>query len=107
MLLAFVSLFLIVHSYVAWAAGRVAAPLPRVGRFGVGLLVVLTPLLLLAAHEVLTFDGRCLEMPVEPCDLGEHLSALIPVKWLPSLAFPMLIWIGFYSASLSRANFEA
>ena len=109
MMLAFISLMLIIHSYVAWAAGRIASPLPRVGRFGIGLLVILTPLMLLAAYDAASFDGRCLSPDTTlgpPCTLRQRFGELLAL-WAWPLALPMLIWLGYYSSSLARAKAEA
>ncbi len=109
MMLGFTSLILIVHCYVAWAAGRLAAPLPRIGRIAVGALVVSTPLLLLLANDAANFDGRCLGADTAlgpPCTLGQRLGETLDL-WAWPLAIPMLIWLGFYSSSLERAKAEA
>ena len=111
MALAFILLILIVHSYVAWAAGRIAAPLPRLARIAVGVVVAGIPLGLLVALDASYFDGTCPSaedggVDRAPCSLVRFAGRLA-AGLLPYLALPMLIWLGFYSSSLARAKSEA
>lgn len=113
MVLGFTLLFLIVHCYVAWAAGRLAAPLPRIGRIALGSVVVLAPLALLVAVDASHFDGGCYEDQDAggshvsfPCELSQFLLTQAS-RSFPYLALPMLIWLGFYASSLAHARAEA
>ncbi len=108
MALAFTTLMLIVHSYVAWAAGRLAAPLPGLLRAAIGCGVAATPLALLVMLDASHFDGTCADAleTRSPCGLGWFVAQQTMLL-LPYFALPMLIWLGFYASSLARARAEA